>query len=747
MSESIYYTSNSHATTYQDNNRSSFRTNINQSYLTHMKGGNLYAAIESVTFDNSFGTVIKKSKEAHMIVIQLNVNKNELLEEYIGGNAYATNTDDDMIPNLESGNDYLFYNFDPPTEQIINPAIGIHSHVGRGFTDVKIYIDSMIRSSAEQPLHFIKNPDKCHVVHNIFLHPTGFRTSKDFVGFLNNTYHKISFDPVRSELSRTLVRDILYATDDGKCLLYNTAMDNVKIYLHFSVGRVLGFTQNQVANVNREKRSLSTLMLGIKQRDENNSKEVSEENIPKENEIIVLDDDNSILGSKIKKSDMKNINTYFEYERFGGYEPPKTFGQIHYTAEDFINNLLFDTDGINILVHSRTPSYIKRISSEQGSYEYYYIDKFSEFEYVLTEKRTDTNTFKSQMLALRASYSISDICNTEYDTLVAFINTVDMNNGVVCQEYKAPTYYLTTIEKLCSPTFNLIDVQTGNLPEFSPGSPTYIHVKLRREKRMHKQFNAFLDSSDKESLKYFPNNTNTDFRIRLPQRLEFNRNWRVCLKSIFIGNDLFNIFSEYCFIECKKSANGKAVQNYLIRLESGRYETIEILLERLNTLFEHNLLPIVSNYINGRVMLECSQECLIESESLVLSISPYLSMILGLSRNPDSIQNFQFIPSKTFYGTYEIDLELLTPQNYMILSDIVQSSVFGKGKLNILKMLSSKYNKETKIINFDTYIDEFIPLSTHDFSMLRIRITDTTGNILMTTGQYPTRVNLQFSVK
>ena len=96
--------------------------------------------------------------------------------------------------------------------------------------------------------------------------------------------------------------------------------------------------------------------------------------------------------------------------------------------------------------------------------------------------------------------------------------------------------------KISNGKFQLIDINTGEGPNFAAGPPTFIHFHVSHQKTMNTRFNLFLDSSDKLSNTYFPANTPADFCIKLPERLEFNKRWEVALKNIFIGNDLFNMF-------------------------------------------------------------------------------------------------------------------------------------------------------------------------------------------------------------
>ena len=66
--------------------------------------------------------------------------------------------------------------------------------------------------------------------------------------------------------------------------------------------------------------------------------------------------------------------------------------------------------------------------------------------------------------------------------------------------------------------FNVIDLRTGESPNFVYGSPTFYRgCDKRTLKRMKPPFHMLLDSSCKESLQRFPSNTNMEFTIQLPK--------------------------------------------------------------------------------------------------------------------------------------------------------------------------------------------------------------------------------------
>ena len=125
----------------------------------------------------------------------------------------------------------------------------------------------------------------------------------------------------------------------------------------------------------------------------------------------------------------------------------------------------------------------------------------------------------------------------------------DHAGGIQICDIKSPTFFKTTKEKLATAKFELIDIDTNQPANFTLGTPTHIQIISKSGVAMSKRFNIFLDSSDPHSKKFYPDNAAHDFTIKLPERLEFSKNWEVALKHIFISNDLFNFYSKSCWME------------------------------------------------------------------------------------------------------------------------------------------------------------------------------------------------------
>ena len=369
---------------------------------------------------------------------------------------------------------------------------------------------------------------------------------------------------------------------------------------------------------------------------------------------------------------------------------------------------------------------------------------------VISKQRIDLEKGKPILLGLRTNLTKPDIFkNCVYDTQLEFMNVKDMTSGIQVYEVHHPTLYDTTIEKISKAKFELVDIDTGERPNFCLGTPTFIHFHVSNSKEMSTRFNLFLDSSDKMSNTYFHNNTNADFRIKLPERLEFNRKWEIALKNIFFGNDLFNIYSASCwfFVSVVTEDTFDTSRPKKIFLEDGLYKTTKELCAYIQSIFdrENHKLKISFKSQSNRVKLVCEERTpRFGYMRYNVVLSSMLANILGFGRAINQEFTIACHSKKFHTATFTPNIELLIPRNFMILCDVVSESVFGSKTIKILKLLSANYDGKNEIVNFDFHKEEFVDLAIKEFSSIHIQIVDTTGDLIKTTGRYPSRCQIQF---
>ena len=564
----------------------------------------------------------------------------------------------------------------------------------RGFTDVKI--SGFFPTSHEG---FFQR----FIVHNLYFHESALESDRELISYLNHVFHNIEFDvPTQPEAREELFRldrenKVLFDIDkDGFTTFYDKGYMGLDIFVSNDLCQILGFIGQELQDL--ECNSLRGLLF---------SNFINKKNRDRTEDLF--------KAKYLERfTEDENIRELIDY----------SWGEAHRYC---------------------------RISQDRPI-------RASFDAYVTSTREIDLAKGGSVLLGLRTSLTKPDIFkNCVYDTQIEFLNVRDRAGGVQVFEVHHPTFHQTTIEKVSNAKFELIDIDTGERPNFSQGSPTYIHFHVSEKDEMSTRFNIFLDSSDKLSSHYFPTNSCADFRIKLPERLVFGRKWEIALKNIFISNDLFNIYGGTCWINVKMAKNPAGVAVFedffdkTIYLEDGLYKTVKGLCEYIQTLFEREKLKlkITLRHKTNQVKITCGETRPRGGYfKYIVTISSMLANILGFDRTNSNNFEIPFrILKKSLQAAYAPNIELLTPRNFMILCDLVSESVFGSKSVNILKLCSTNYDRKRKILTFSSHQDEFVELAIKEFASIHIRIVDTTGDPIKSGGTYPTRCQIQFRKK
>ena len=113
----------------------------------------------------------------------------------------------------------------------------------------------------------------------------------------------------------------------------------------------------------------------------------------------------------------------------------------------------------------------------------------------------------------------------------------------------------------------------------------------------------------------------------------------------------------------------------------------------------------------------------------------------------DNDFELHFDIKKNYLSTYSPNINLLVPRNFMILCNVVSESVFGAKSVKILELLSTNFDPDREIIDFNFHQDEFVSMAISEFASIRIQIVDTTGNLIKSVNRHPTRCQIQFMTK
>lgn len=349
---------------------------------------------------------------------------------------------------------------------------------------------------------------------------------------------------------------------------------------------------------------------------------------------------------------------------------------------------------------------------------------------VISFNNTRTSRFRyDERIGVRSNLSDKIITSGTWDNIIALLSLGKSASSkrVFVEEFENPSFFPTTKESLRKATFELVDVVRNIYSPLQHLSPTFIHIIVKKqEKRMKQPFYVHLDSKCPISKSFFPENTDSEFTIQLPKRLEFQKDWIVALKNLSMSNSIRNTFN------CTITVNGevKTLSDGVLR---GEDEIIQKLNELMGGILSFRLLTLPSL---GKVLVRP-----IKQEDTLVSFSDNLALILGLS---DEQKNFNFnTSSRRLISTNKVNINANVPTQFIVGCDVVESSIFGGERRKILRTVINQPTEDS-FLNFDFPSNQYLKLENKSFEKLKIWITDVYGNPLLVQENMSTRLQLLF---
>ena len=365
----------------------------------------------------------------------------------------------------------------------------------------------------------------------------------------------------------------------------------------------------------------------------------------------------------------------------------------------------------------------------------------------ITPLKVHPRLFRSTLYGIRSNISETTISSARYDTIVGVFQDRGKHD-VLNIEFQNPPFFKTRKELLSQAQFNIFDLDSSrNNQTPSIGSPTYIHTIVQAApKRMKRPFTIFLDSSCPISKQLYPDNTNTDFIIELPERLNFRRHWTVTLKTLFLSNKIQNI--EDCHVQYRMiNPTDFIVRQKAFTLKNGNYGTLSSFIHEIAEEFKRTSMPfIISEVENGKVKIKIKGKVKKGYKS-ELRLSKYLASILGFTSSPKQYQALRFDQDPEYIASYNPNLFLVYPKNLIVGCNIVEDTIFGGQNVKLLRLITNSDNLESDILTFQFQQDEKVMLGIREFKSIHISIMDATGSPVKSESNFPSRLQLMFSLE
>ena len=233
-----------------------------------------------------------------------------------------------------------------------------------------------------------------------------------------------------------------------------------------------------------------------------------------------------------------------------------------------------------------------------------------------------------------------------------------------------------------------------------------VHYLLYLIMTTQRQFYVTLPSNS--SLEIFPDNTLTEFKIKLPERVDLVGTWEVGLASITFPHTWFNIRKEN-----EKFYYGDGGIWSVGILPIGYYTSVTEIVEAIDKEIKDDGVTGISLKLDTR----SQKVTVVLSAGKKLSFENDLGVILGFGND--------IILSKTTTAPFVSDLNIGL-QSLFIYLDIIDSQIVGDVRAPLLRIVPAR-GKDGEIItvNFDN--PQYVPLATKGFETVEILITDDTG--------------------
>ena len=313
-------------------------------------------------------------------------------------------------------------------------------------------------------------------------------------------------------------------------------------------------------------------------------------------------------------------------------------------------------------------------------------------------------------------------------------------------EFQNPCFFKTRKELLSRTKFDIIDLNQSNQNP-AIGAPTYIQTIVKPSSyKMKRPFTIFLDSSCPVSQKLYPKNTNTDFTIELPERLNFRRDWTVTLKTLFLSNKIQNIEGCECRYRLLSPMNVTKEKSFTIK--SGNYNTLSSFLHEISVGFRNQRMHLtIEESEEGRVKIKQVESYTPKRGYKVeLRLSKYLACILGYTSSPIEDQYLRFDEELEYIAPHDPNLFLIYPKNLIVGCNIVDDTIFAGHHVKLLRLITNSDNLDSDILSFEFLKDEKVNLGIREFKSIHISIMDTTGFPVKSESNLPSRLQLMFSL-
>ena len=332
----------------------------------------------------------------------------------------------------------------------------------------------------------------------------------------------------------------------------------------------------------------------------------------------------------------------------------------------------------------------------------------------------------AKVLGLKSDLIIKHTCfGTIYDDIISsFVlkeNLVSENKEEEEEEseqvfisFPNPQFFPTNTHSLSSCSFSVFNLQdsSDSLDYVDVNFPLSIEIWVTEGSMNDPSppFHTLIKSSDAESGKIYPQNTNVNFNFHLPENKHLTGHWSLSLRNLIISSKIFNIQDDSfkirfsTFIYRLKGQDGqyygqeqnKNVGSYI---RPGYYKNNQKLIKEVNRV----VMQLTKNKV--KITLKEESKCVINYSQLEKGIKKFyslkfkskLAVLLGFVKEESLYfdKNFVLVPKieerNTIEADHKIKLFSYRPKQILLLCNIIEPSLFGSRMAPILSFIPVDY--------------------------------------------------------
>ena len=364
-----------------------------------------------------------------------------------------------------------------------------------------------------------------------------------------------------------------------------------------------------------------------------------------------------------------------------------------------------------------------------------------------------------EIVKVQSSIITSQILNNKHSKdLVCFCPDFNTESKYFYKEFDQPQKIKLENTILTDVKISLKDENDRKL-QLLPGIPTLVKLKFEKMSKENKTFNVRLTSNKNN---YFPTNSTSLFKVRLPNTLYFNkeRNWKVALTSIshpnnfttFAGEpvdrmimfklmDIPTIIPEGISEEEKQKIiiKPKNIPKKFVFENNRNYSKQEILNH-----FNELLKGPTESYGTATFVGEYFELTLNKPSTMIISNN--ILHLLGYRGGTGSkkVTSFSSVEKNVHRFDLPSDLKHLQPEYIIAYCNIVQPTIFGGEYSNILRIVSIPKERSDYVIQ-EFKNKNFLPLLNTEISEIEINFRTHDGLLVNFAGNYNIIINLEFS--